>query len=482
MTLATALSSSLFSPAEAARVVEAPSLEGRKLLDAVRAESEGRYLEALAVLFAKVSWVPFRTEQPLLQLVNFDFFTTTDLSNIVGAVDGADAAFALDVVRAVEFDDPAAAGRVKDRIANKTVPEGLTALPRVRFSPPDEPTGALRVVGMVRELAGATEEEQLLSAAQSAFCHGRYGAALAELIARNHGWAVPEDLPRENETARLGGRLLAWVAQRLSPTLAEEVLVQLVDKEWDRGDLEMYQLEWTREVEKLVQGKLTITRQLGATVFKASAPFDSYAGAPPKKVTKWKVSARTSDSKKAGKELDKAAAAEGEAPAFNPADLNQRLYARVNSERERVAELLRRGAVPKLALDTSDAFWAGHTVLHKTAGSPDGADVTRRLLAAGADATATWRGKTAIDCWSGRGGVAAQAVAETALAHLTAAGGKSTHPDNLFEAARMGYGRFAAALVRAGADLSARVEGKTACEVALENKQLRTALALGHRL
>ena len=472
----------MFSPDEAARAVEAPSLDGRKVLDAVRAESEGRYFEALTALFAKVDWTTPRTEQPLLLLVNFDFFTTADLLNIIQAVDGADAAFALDVVRAVEFDDSAAAGRVKERIANKTVPQGLTVLPRVRFSPPDEPTGALRVVDLVRGLLGSTEEEQLRAAAEVAFSHGRYGAALAALIARNHGWALPEDLPRERETARLGGRLLSWVAQRLAPALAEEVLLLLVDKEWDRGDLEMYQLEWTREVEKLAQDKLSVTRQLGGTVLKASAPFDSYAGPPPKKVIKWKVSAKAADPKKAGKELDKAAAAAGDVPGFNPADLNQRLFARVISERERVAELLRRGANPKAALDTTDAHGAGYTVLHKAAGSQDAADVTRRLLAAGADPTAIWSGKTAIDCWSGRGGLAAQAVAEAALGHLTAAGCKSTHADNLFEAARFGYHRFAAALVRASADLSTRVDGQTACEVALHHKQLRTALALGHRL
>ena len=46
----------------------------------------------------------------------------------------------------------------------------------------------------------------------------------------------------------------------------------------------------------------------------------------------------------------------------------------------------------------------------------------------------------------------------------------------------MGAHRFAAALVGAGADLDAKVDGRTAREVALEHKQLRTALALGHRL
>ena len=480
MTLPALLSSSMFTVEDASRAIDAPSLDGRKLLDAVRGESEERYLAALGALFARVSWNELDAAQPLLDLAALDFLTLADLRALAGAVDGADAAFALDVVRAVELDEPAAAARVKERIASKSVPEGLTMLPKVRFSPPDEPTGALRVVAMVRGLLGATDEEQLRGAAEWAAYHGRYGASLAALVARQHGWTLPEDLPRESETARLGGRLMSWVAQRLSPGLAEEMLVLLVDKEWDRGDLEMYSFEWTREIEKIAQDKLVVTRQLGDTILKATAPFDSYAGPPPKKVVKWKMTAKTGDPKKASKELDKATAAAGDAPTFDRANLDRRLYHRASSERERVAELLRRGASPTAAIDT-DPYFAGYTVLHKAAGGHDGADVTRRLLAAGADPAATWKGKTAIDCWSGRGGLAARAVSEAAVAHLAAAGCKSTHPDNLFEAARLGYHRFATALVGAGADLDAKVEGKTAREVALENKQLRTAIALGHR-
>lgn len=481
MTLSALLSSSMFTAEEASRALSAPTLDGRKLLDAVRGESETRYLQALGALFERMTWSDRYAAQPLFDLVALDFLTTVDLRAIAGAVDGPDAAFALDVVRAVELDDATAAARVKERIMSQSVPEGLTALPKVRFVPPEEPTGALRVVSMVRELLGGTEHEQLRAATEWAGFQGRYAASLAALIARDHGWALPEDLPRESDTKRLGCRLMSWVAQRLFPELAEEMLALLVDKEWDRGDLEAYAFEWTREVEKVAQGKHVVTRQLGGTVFKAVAPFDSCAGPPPKKVVLWKITAKTADLKKASKEVDKAAAAAGDAPAFDRPGLDRRLYQQATSERERVAELLRCGASASSAVD-ADPYFAGHTVLHRAAGGQDGADVTRRLLAAGADPNAVWRGKTVIDCWSGRGGLAAQAVSETAVGHLVAAGCKSTHPDNLFEAARLGYRRFAAALVGAGADLDARVDGKTAREVALENKHLRTAIALGHRL
>ncbi len=480
MTFPALFSSSMFTAADASRVLDAPSLDGRKVLDAVRGESQERFLEALGALFARVSWNELEAAQPLLDLAPLDHLTAEDLRAMLGAIDAPDAAVALDVVRAVELDEPAAAARVAERIADKKVPEGLTLLPKVRFTPPDEPTGALRAVAMVRGLLGNTAEEQLREAAASAGFRGRFGASLAALVAQDRGWVLPEELPRENDTKRLGCRLMSWVAQRVSPELAQEMLVLLLAQEWDRGDLEAYALEWTREVERLAIPKLVVTRQLGATVFKASAPFESFAGPPPKKVATWKISAKTTDPKKAGIELDKAAAA-GEAPTWRQADLDARLYLRATSERERVAELLRRGASPGGAFD-ADPYFAGHTVLHKAAGGQDGADVTRRLLAAGADAHATWKGKTAIDCWSGRGGLAARAVSEAAVAHLAAAGCKSTHTDNLFEAARLGYHRFAAALVRAGADLEAKVEGKTAREVALEHHHLRTAMALGHRL
>jgi hypothetical protein len=428
-----------------------------------------------------VSWKDLDGAQPLLDLVALDFLTTQDLRAMAGAVDDPDAAFALDVVRAVELGEPAAAERVRERIAAKAVPQGLSMLPKVRFSPPDEPTGALRVVAMVRDLLGDTEEEQLRATVEWGAFHGRFGASLAALVSQHHGWTLPEDLPRESDTKRLGCRLMSWVAQRLSPRFAEEMQVLLLDKQWDRGDLEAYAFDWTREVEKVAAPKLVVTRQLGGTVLKASAPFDSFAGPPPKKVVTWKMSAKATDPKKAGSELDKAAAAAGDAPIFDPADLDRRLYACATSERERVAELLRRGASPNAAVD-ADPYFAGHTVLHKAAGGADGADVTRRLLAAGANPSATWKGKTALDCWSGRGGLAARSVSEAAVRHLAAAGCRSTHTDNLFEAARFGYHRFAAALVGAGADLEAKVDGKTAREVALEHQHLRTALALGHRL
>ena len=272
---------------------------------------------------------------------------------------------------------------------------------------------------------------------------------------------------------------MVWLAWSIDPVFGEELLKSVVDSNrWDTADIEAYQLPWDRSVEKVSAGKMAVTRWIGSTVLKASAAFDSFAGPPPKKVTKWRISAkRYGDAKKAGKELDKAAAAAGDAPSYVQADLDQRLYHEANRTRERVGELLRQGANPNGGADVSDPYWQGYTTLHRATGSADCAEIVRLLLAAGANPHAEWGGGTAIDHFHG-----GHQLSVAAIDRLVSAGARSLKPDKLFEAAQYGYHAVAAALVRAGADLTAKQDGSTALEVALQHKHLRTAIALGHEL
>jgi len=101
---------------------------------------------------------------------------------------------------------------------------------------------------------------------------------------------------------------------------------------------------------------------------------------------------------------------------------------------------------------------------------------TTTKTASGADPRAEWRGGTAIDYFHG-----GQQASVVAIDRLVAAGASSLKPDKLFEAAQYGYHAFAAALVRAGADLTATQGGVTPLEFALQHKHLRSAIALGYK-
>ena len=482
--LAACLTSTMFSGDDAAAVLAQDKHGDRtKLLEAVRAESQDRFLEALAAIFEAVDWSAHPDVlHPVLSLVgpaSLDHLSIGDVLQFGEHVDGNDAGFALDVVRAIELDDAAAGGRVKDRLAAKTVPSTLLARPRVVFALPKDPVGGMRAAALLRSFLGDSDEEQLRAAVSAGLGGGNYATFVAGAIAASRELSLPEDVNDLQDSRRLAGRLMLWLAWSIDPSFGEEMLKSIVDsKYWDTGDVEAYRLPWDRSVEKVSAGKTVVTHLFGTTVLKATAAFDSSTGPPANKVAKWRISAkRHGDAKKAGKEMDKAAAAAGEPPSFQQVDLDRRLYEQARGTRERVGELLRQGADPNGGADLSDAYWQGFTTLHRATGSSDCAEIVRLLLAAGADPRAEWRGATTIDCFHG-----GDRLAVVAIDRLVAAGARSLKPDKLFEAAQHGYHAFAAALLRAGADPAAQKDGATALEVALQHKHLRTAIALGHEV
>lgn len=481
--LAALLSTRFFPADEASRLVEDTKDPRRTLVfSAIRAESDARFLEAVAAFFETIDWSGVANAEyghhPVLAILGAarnesatDHLAATDIVQLCKLADNPDSAFALDVVRAVEFDDAAAGARVAERVAGKLVSgPGATGM----FSAPNNAVAGVRIAGMLRHLVGDTDAAQLRAVAERGFGHGAYAACVAASIAAKAGLTLPEDVASLQDSRRLCARLVTWVGHALDPALGEDLLELVVKNDWHNGDLEALDLPWSRAVETNKGGKVTVTRLLGSTVLKATGPLDTFAGPPPRKRAAWKMSVkRHAGAPKAAKEMDKAAAESGDAIAFQQADLDARLHyaAGIDDGRERVAELLRRGASPRGHVDAQR-----QTTLHRAGRSADCADITRRLLVAGADVGALDdQGYGVLDAVSG-------GTAEHALAaeRLVAAGARS-HKNRLFDAAEYGYHRMVAPLLRGGADANEARGGKTPAEMAVDKRHMRTAAALGHK-
>ena len=213
--LADVLTSTMFSSADAAAVLAQDDHTDRtKLLEAVRAESQKRFLEALYAIFKAVDWSSSPSVlHPVLSLVgpaSLDHLRMADVLRFAEQTDLNGADFALDVVSAIELDDPAAAARVKERLAVKTVPSTLLARPPVVFALPSDPVGGVRAANLLRPFLGATDEEQLRAAVSVGRGGGNYAAFLAAAIAASRGFALPEDVNDLQDSRRLGGPWSGW--------------------------------------------------------------------------------------------------------------------------------------------------------------------------------------------------------------------------------------------------------------------------------
>lgn len=476
------LSTKLFPAAEVSQILgEANHPQRFLVFSALRAESDARYLEALGAFFDTIDWSAVPTAEyghhPRLALMGTalhesgtDHLAASDLVRFCKLADKADAAFALDVVRAVELDDAEAGARVAERVASKIVAPSEGGM----FSAPIDATAGLRIAGFLRRFAGDGHAAQLRACVERGFGYGAYAAFVAASIANEAGLTLPEDVNPLQDSRRLCARVMTWVAYALDPALGQEILELAVAKDWHNGDVESFDLPWTRQAEIVKAGKVAQTKLLGATVLKASGPLDTYEGPLPKKRAAWRIAAkRHADEKKAAKDFDKAAGEAGEAFAPAQAHLDARLNqcASMDSGRERVAELLRRGASPNGFVDPNRK----ETTLHRATSSADCADIIRRLLAAGADVSALDAGGYGVlDSLSGRTTEHARAAER-----LVAAGARC-HKNRLFDMAEYGYHRMVAPLLRGGADAAETKNGKTALDIALEKRHLRTAKALGH--
>ncbi|MFO0757103.1 MAG: hypothetical protein U0359_11475 [Byssovorax sp.] len=483
ISIAPILSTAHFSAAEVGEILGEAGHPRRSLLfSALRAESDARFLEAAAALFDTIDWstVPSADygHHPAVALIGSamhesgtDHLSGADLVRFCKLADKADAAFALDVIRAIELDDAEAGARVAERVAQKIVAPSEGGM----LTAPDDAIGALRTARLLRRFAGADDAAQLRTAVERGFGYGAYPAFIAASIAEKAGLTLPEDVTSLQDSRRLACRLMTWVACALDPALGQEILELAVAKDWHSGDIEAFDLPWTKQVEVVKAGKVSLTRLLGATVLKASGPLDTFQGPQPKKRAAFRISSkRHPNEQKAAKDFDKAAADTGEPFAPAQADLDARLNqcAAMDSGRERVAELLRRGASPGGFVEPNRK----ETTLHRATSSADCADIVRRLLAAGADVKAVdGNGYGVLDALGGRSREDARAADRLVKA------GARCHKNRLFDMAEYGYHRMVAPLIAGGADPRESRNGKTPIEVALEKRHARTAKALGHQ-
>jgi len=472
-----ALATAAFPADEVERLLQTPNAPERTLvLAAVRAESDGRFLEALSVFFESLDWSSVAAAEyghhPTLAMLGAargesatNHLAATELVKLCKLADKPDAVFALDVVRAIELADTAAAERVRARVASSL----SQSTARGMYSAPDNAVAASRLASLFLPLVGETDEDRLRTAATFGFGYGAWAAYLAAAIADRRGIALTEDVASLQHSGRLCGRSLASVAFAIDPVFGEEMLELIVEKDWLEGDLEGLALPWALSAETSKGGKLTVTRLLGSTVVKATGPFDTFQGPPPKKRPKWRLTAkRHPNAAKAQKDFEKAAAELGDPIAFAQSDLDARLYDEARIGRERVMELLRRGASPN-RVDPQNKG----TALHRAAGAADCGELVRRLLAAGADPNVVDAfGDTPLDGVEGL-------TSENAVAaeRLVAAGGRCKK-SRLIVAAERGFHRIVPALLRAGADPAERSGGMTALEIAREKRHLRTARAI----
>ncbi|MEZ4447000.1 MAG: ankyrin repeat domain-containing protein [Polyangiaceae bacterium] len=479
--IAEALATEHFPAAEVAQLLDAPSAPMRGLvLAALRATSEERFLEGLEVFFASLDWAEVATasgsssKMSLLTMLGAargesatDHLAATEIVRLSVLAEQPDAAFALDVVRALEFGDPQAGERVFDRVEKKLRGQPVPGM----YSAPDNPVAARRLAHLLRGTIADQDEEQLRALATRGMGHGAWPAWVAAAIAEKRGLTLVEDVASLPDSSRLVARILTAVAHAIEPTFGEEMLKLVVDNDWTERDLEALALPWEGSVESLAAGKLTTTRRLGSSILKGVVAFDGYVGPPPRKRPSCRLSVKqyaTPD--KAKKAFDKVAAAAESSVAVEPAALAERLHAQAaaNSGRLRVLELLRRGAAPTFVDEGH-----GETPLHRGAASADCGEIVRLLLEAGADPNVRDKyGMTPLDRLDGL--TQEHVVAAT---RLVEAGGVSAS-SSLFKAAERGFHRLVPLLHRGGADPREQRNGKTPFDVATDERHLRTAGAL----
>lgn len=469
-----------FSAEEVERLLQGDAGAPARTLvfSALRAESDDRFLEGLEAFFADLDWESVASasygHHPAIACLGAargesatDHLAATELVKLTALADRPDAAFALDVVRAIELGDASAAARVFERVESKLRAQPVAGM----YSAPDNGVAALRLAALLRPTIAPTDEGQLRLLAERGMGHGAWPAWVAAAVAATRGLALDEDVVSLSDSRRECARMMLSVAHALDASLAEELLGVVVAQDWTQSDLEALALPWERSVESLKTGKLTTTRLIGQSVLKGVVAFDGYAGPAPKKRAPCKLSVKRHDTPaKALKDFEKAAKEPGEPIAVDQAALDARLHhhARIDDARERVVELLRRGARPGW-VDSQHR----ETALHRAAASADCGEIVRLLLAAGADANAVDAyGNTPLDALDG-------ATGEQSLAaeRLVDAGGRSAK-NALFKAAERGHHRTVPALLRAGADRAEVRSGKSPLEVALEKRHARTARAL----
>lgn len=425
--LALGLSSRAFTAEDVLRLLGARGdPEHPLVLAAVRAESEERFFEASIEIFERVDWASLASSErrePSEESV-------PPLLELFGSARGESATDHLAAIEIVKLahlvDDPDAC--FASDVVRAFELDGLAAAARVRervgrrlmmgpsrgmYHAPENAVGALSIAECLRGVLGDTDEAQLLAVADRGQGYGAYAAYVAQAIAFRRGLTLREDVVSLRHPTRMCARVLFSVAYAIDPAFGQEMLTLLLERGWHDDAAEL-----ARGLDYAPLGRVA-----------------------------------TSEVEQA--ELD----------------VQLHLYAYRDRGRGCVAELLARGANPNGYVDLLDKT----TALHRAASSADCGEITKRLLAAGADVHAVDAfGRTPLDCVSRPTGEAALA------AQRLAAAGAVCHDNGLYTAAELGLRQLVPALLRAGCDPSEERAGKTPYDVAVEAKHMRTAGAIAH--
>jgi hypothetical protein len=425
--LAIGLASRAFTADDVMRLLGARGDPARGLvLAALRAESEERFFEASIEIFERLDWASLSAgerREPTAE-------SSPPLRELFGDARGESATdhlAAVEIAKLSHLVDAPDACFASDVVRAFEL-DGLAAAARVReavakrllrepscgmYHAPDNALGALGIADCLRTVLGETDEAQLWAVADRGQGYGAYAAYVAQAIAFRRGLSLREDVVSLRHPNKMCARVLFSVAHALSPAFGQEMLALLLERGWH-------------------DDAVGITRGLD------DAPLERVA------IT-----------------------------AAEQADLDAELHLHAYRDRGRgcVAELLARGANPNGYVDLLDKT----TALHRAASSADCGEITKRLLAAGANVHALDAfGRTPLDCVSRPTGEAALAAQR-----LAAAGGVC-HDNGLFTAAELGLRQLVPALLRAGCDPSEERGGKTPYDVAVEERHVRTAGAIAH--
>ncbi len=361
---------------------------------------------------------------------------------------------ALDLIRAIELGDSAAAERTRARLA-----EGGGA----RSQPTVSLVGAQRMYDLMAPLLGAHESERFRAVIRSFPGSSLLCGAAASLAAT--GLDAGEDLPWYQDA--MGAPIRVFLRLALQrPNVDAEAL--LAEARVCNAQL-LGRLPWDEAVDRHEAGTTRSYRRLGRAVLtsKAACPEEG-KGYPRTGRATVKLHPDARRAQRAFESSVKKLPPEG-APRWSEAALDERLWWAAERDRELIRDLIEEGARP-----THRGYHGMSPLLRAAWRSTDPGEACRLLLEAGADPLATSEhGDSALDLVAGNtyGRHGATSAARRLLDAGTRCRPRALH-DGLHQRELFPF------LASAGADPHAVVDGHSALEVARARRLPRTLAAL----
>ncbi len=437
MSLEPSFASSRYDGAAARTALKSPESAWR-VMSALRAESEARFLEAAEAFIteqhalgegARWSALAHGKLEGLIGILEeraCDHLAASDLAALARVIPGCTAADCIDLFRTAELGDQGATERVGRRLAE-------AALDRLPDELHSDALGCRRLYVALRARFATLDDELSYLQRRSGM---RLLASGASVLAEAHGQSWPEIIPTHGRGATNASRALTFAVAAAGPEATEKWLAEVATHDRTKARLECVGLAWSERFDGVGSGQAVRVFRAGLLVMtEAGGSHPDVAVLPNRprrsiKVHKAEAKAKADFAKRVAD-----LTAKHQLAAVDASGLGSAL--------ERAA-----GALPsdyaiallELGAPQPDLFWFR--------GDPE---VTRRAIVHGASAASAIApdGRSLLahvgpHCW------------DVQRAEVLVANGAKIHtPERLVEAARRGELAMARLLLRAGSPITA---------------------------